>query len=118
MKAKSRKVWFGMRGEFSRLSILFWTAVILFAGVPHLVGFEIKLFPASQVYDADTDILHERLGVKGQPLKVEEFEDQELENWLSTNLKGGGAGTEKAAWAGHLASARCAAWRMVAAGVS
>src|SRR6185369_3069652 len=80
--------------------------MMLLASVGSGVAYEIKLFPASAVYDPDTEILHERLGLKGQPLRVEDFEDTELAVWLHTNLQGGGGeGTDRTAWAGNLASA-------------
>lgn len=80
-------------------------AFIFAVWIPHLTAFEIKLFPASEVYHQDTAILHERLGLKGQALKVEDFDDERLEDWLGTNLKAGDDGTEQSAWAGHRASA-------------
>jgi hypothetical protein len=67
-------------------------------------GFEIKVFPASEVYDRNLDFMHERLGIKGQALKVEDFEDDELESWLHTNLKATND-TPWYAWAGQRASA-------------
>jgi HEAT repeat protein len=80
--------------------------MLLMVWVLHLAAYEIKLFPASEVYDPDTEILHERLGVRGQALKAEDFEDQVMESWLHTNLKGGGGeGTDRTAWAGNMASA-------------
>ena len=67
-------------------------------------GFEIKVFPASEVYDRDLEFMHERLGIRGQALKVEDFEDEELESWLQTNLKTTND-TPWYVWAGKRASA-------------
>jgi hypothetical protein len=66
---------------------------------PSLAAFDIKLYPASEVYDADVEFFHERLGVDEQQMSVEEFENDQLASWLSTNLKVGVENTASA-WVG------------------
>jgi HEAT repeat protein len=95
-----------MRLKRAKTSVCALMATILLSGgVSRLLAYDIKLFPASEVYDRDVEFMHERLGVKGQPMKVEEFEDKEVESWLVTNLKPGADDTKDSAWAGSRASA-------------
>lgn len=94
MKGEGIEILFSARAEFFRVIPLLCAVLMLTVWIPQLAAFEIKLFPASEVFDQDTETLHERLGLKGQSLKVEDFEDDDLEDWLRTNLKAGGEETE------------------------
>lgn len=85
----------------SRSILLF---IVFLTWVSHSVAFEIKLYPASQVYAEDTEFMHERLGVKSNPLKLEGFEDAVLEPWLRSNLKSGDKGIEQSVWSGDRTS--------------
>lgn len=83
------------------VALAFWAVVT----GPKVSAFQITLFPAAAVYDPDAKILHERLGVDGQDLHVEDFEDNELESWLKTDLEGGaGEGADQAPWVGRYTS--------------
>lgn len=72
--------------------------------VQTLAAFEIRLFPAGQVFDHDPEYLHERIGVISPTLRVEDFEDTTLEEWLRASVKGGARHTADSAWDGHSAS--------------
>src|SRR5688572_23298243 len=87
-----------------KLCLSIFAISVLLSVCPRLAGFDIKLYPASEVYDAELDFFHERLGVNGQTMRVEEFEDDQLESWLQTNLKAGDAKTIDAAWVGRRTS--------------
>jgi len=52
-------------------------------------AYEITLFTAAQAYNSDVKVLNQNLGLDEGNLIVEDFEDEELIEGLTTNLKGG-----------------------------
>jgi hypothetical protein len=89
-------------GMKPRLNSIVFPVLLLLC--PRLAAFDIKLYPASEVYDADVEFFHERLGVAEQQMSVEEFEGDQPVSWLTTNLGAGEKKTVGSAWVGQRAS--------------